>query len=440
MHRLPNGTLVVSATDLVGFLACGYLTALDRALLAGQVPKPDVGEDPGLDLLRRRGWAHEQRYIEDLERRDPPRTITRLDGSYERSLEVRVEETLAAMRRGDDVIFQATVFDGRWVGHPDFLLRVNATPSPGSSGLGHEWHYEVGDTKLAHSAKAGALIQIASYVEQIERIQGVRPENVYVVTGGGKIEEHRFRTADMMAYFRQAKARFEEALAAELDLAQSYPEPVEHCAVCRWSRAQCRPTWHRDDALPLVAGITRSQRAELRGIEVSTRGALATASVPRKFARVHDQARVQVASDGLDVPVFELLAPDRDIDGDVQSDRGLAGLPRPSAGDLFFDIEGDPFAFWEGLEYLFGDLGQRAVSAVLGAGSGRGEARLRGRHRPVRRAAGAGRRHAHLSLRGIRAEPHAPLGRAARHARGGARSAAAWRACSSTCTASSARG
>ncbi len=36
------------------------------------------------------------------------------------------------------------------------------------------------------------------------------------------------------------------------------------------------------------------------------------------------------------------------------ADRGLAALPLPSEGDLFFDIEGDPFAFWEGLEYLFG--------------------------------------------------------------------------------------
>ncbi len=29
-------------------------------------------------------------------------------------------------------------------------------------------------------------------------------------------------------------------------------------------------------------------------------------------------------------------------------------LPEPSAGDLFFDIEGDPHAFGDGLEYLLG--------------------------------------------------------------------------------------
>ena len=38
------------------------------------------------------------------------------------------DETLAAMRRGDDVIFQATFFDGRWRGHADFLLRRDDRP------------------------------------------------------------------------------------------------------------------------------------------------------------------------------------------------------------------------------------------------------------------------------------------------------------------------
>ena len=36
--------------------------------------------------------------------------------------------------------------------------------------------------------------------------------------------------------------------------------------------------------------------------------------------------------------------------------RGFARLPPPSAGDVFFDIEGDPYWGDEGLEYLFGSL------------------------------------------------------------------------------------
>ena len=33
---------------------------------------------------------------------------------------------------------------------------------------------------------------------------------------------------------------------------------------------------------------------------------------------------------------------------------GLAALPEPSVGDLFFDIEGDPYVGDSGLEYLLG--------------------------------------------------------------------------------------
>ena len=42
---------------------------------------------------------------------------------------------------------------------------------------------------------------------------------------------------------------------------------------------------------------------------------------------------------------YELLEP--------EGRAGFARLPEPSPGDLFFDIEGDPF-FEGGLEYLWG--------------------------------------------------------------------------------------
>ena len=334
-----DGQLIVSATDLVGFLECGHLTLLDRAMVAGLVAKPDRGDDPALELLRWRGGEHEKRYIALL--RESNRKITDLSGNDGLSYQERAAATEEAMRRGDDVIYQATVFDGRWVGHPDFLLRV-----PGASGLG-DWHYEVADTKLAHVAKASALIQIASYVEQIERIQGVRPERVYVVTGGAVIDVKPFRTADMMAYFRRAKARFEAVLAEELDMKSSYPDPVEHCAVCRWYYAECRPTWRRDDALPIVANISRKQRTELRMLGIDTRRGLARSDV-QGFDVVKEQARLQAESEDAGVLKWELL------DGSREVNRGLSALPPPSEFDLFFDFEGDPFAFWEGLEYLFG--------------------------------------------------------------------------------------
>jgi uncharacterized protein len=345
MHR-RDGQLIVSATDLVGFLECGHLTNLDRALAAGSLSKPDVGDDPALELLRWRGGEHEKRYIALLT--ESGRVVTDLKGNRDQSYSEQAAATETAMRRGDDVIYQGTVFDGRWLGYPDFLLRVD-----GASDLG-SWHYEVADTKLARTAKASALIQICSYVDQIARIQQVVPQKVAVVTGGASPEVHQFRTAEMMAFYRRATGRFEAELATELDRGRTYPDPVEHCAVCKWFYVQCRQAWRDDDALPIVAGITRTQRKDLAALGITTRAGLAGATVETRFERVRQQASIQVRTGTNPVPAHELLPPERAVDGTLVADRGLSALPPPSPHDLFFDIEGDPFAFWEGLEYLFG--------------------------------------------------------------------------------------
>ena len=44
---------------------------------------------------------------------------------------------------------------------------------------------------------------------------------------------------------------------------------------------------------------------------------------------------------------------------------GLCRLPAPCDGDVFFDIEGDPFVGEHGLEYLFGYDTPGGRSAVL---------------------------------------------------------------------------
>ena len=104
------------------------------------------------------------------------------DGGTPAELRAAEADTLAAMQRGEDVIFQATFFDGRWLGYADFLLRREAPERPSVWG---PYHYEVADTKLARHVKAGAVLQICSYVEHLSRIQGVQPEEMHVVLGGG---------------------------------------------------------------------------------------------------------------------------------------------------------------------------------------------------------------------------------------------------------------
>jgi len=358
-----DGRPVYAATDLVGFLACSHRLALERAALAGLVERP-VRNDPTIELIADRGLAHERRYLEEL--RAEGRRVVEIEkdpgASRGDGLRSAAAATEAAMRGGADVIYQGVFFDGAWQGYADFLLRVERPSALGP------WSYEVADTKLAHRAKASAILQICSYVDLLTRIQVTEPSELHVVLGGSLREKHSFRVADFMAYYRRVKAEFEAAVEAGdpvYPVVATYPEPVEHCDVCRWA-VHCRLQRRRDDDLSLVAGISARQRRSLKDRGVSTRRGLAGLELPmaprlervsgEALERVREQARIQVEGEDERIPKSELLEPERGPDGQLIRDRGLLILPEPSPDDLFFDIEGDPFAMEDGVEYLFGVL------------------------------------------------------------------------------------
>ena len=268
MQLHEDGTLVVSATDLVGFLECDHLVTLEQQRARGEIEKP-FRDDPELELVRRRGFEHEQRYIALLEGAGRAVVEMRLrDPRTPDELRAAETETLAAMQAGAEVIFQGTLFDGRWRGHPDFLVRRDDRPSELGS-----WSYEVADTKLAKRVKAAAIVQMCVYADLLQRLQGIPPETISVVTGDRESHEHRLD--DYAAYYRAAKARFEARVFRRCAVPDTYPEPVDHCRVCSWWQA-CVDRRRADDHLSIVAGAARTQRQRLVDAGVTTLEALAT--------------------------------------------------------------------------------------------------------------------------------------------------------------------
>jgi predicted RecB family nuclease len=341
--HLVGENLVLSPSDLTAFLACEHRAGLDRLVAMGVLDRPDR-DDPELEILRRRGDEHERRELARLkaEGRDVVEIVTA--GSSPEALRAAEAETVAAMRAGADVVFQATFFDGRWRGHADFLLRVEQPSDLGS------WSYEVADTKLARRAKPAAVLQLCCYAEQVARVQGRWTDEVEVVTGDG--ERHRHKLTDAISYYRAAKARLEAFVATDLDL-RTYPHPCGHCSVCPWLD-RCVAQRRGDDHLSLVAGMRRDMTVKLGRQGVTTLTALAATTpgdpVPgmgqATADRLRHQARLQLLQRADGRIHHELLVP--------EADRGFARLPAPSPGDLFFDMEGDPWAADGGLEYLFG--------------------------------------------------------------------------------------
>ena len=360
--EIIEDSLTYSATDLVGFLECEHLTSLERQALSGHLERPER-TDPVLDRIAQRGQLHEERFLESLLSDGLRAVKLELDPNLPRGerLAQGGDETRNAMRTGVDVIYQAVLFDGRRLGFADFLRRVEQR-----SGLG-SWSYEVWDTKLARHAKASAVLQLCMYSDLLCEYQGRAPSEMHLALGGVKGETVSFRVANYAAYYRMVAREFEGVLEATPNYPMvTAPEPVEHCGVCRWSE-RCRTQWRAEDDLSLVAGLTSRQRSALREINVSTRSTLAEPTQPlperldrigrEALQRIHAQASIQVKGEQAGAILSELIPPPRDREGDLIPSQGLLMLPQPSPGDLFFDMEGDPFFSSDevdGIEYLFG--------------------------------------------------------------------------------------
>lgn len=342
--KLLDGTIHLSATDLANHLACRHLTALNRAVEEKRIARPPQRAD--LILLRELGERHERAYLthlgaQGLRLSQPP------EGERE-SESAAAERTLGAMKTGVDVIVQAALRSGRWLGRADVLRRVSAPSKLGA------WSYEVYDTKLALETRGGSVLQLCLYSDLLAGIQGVVPEFMYIVPPRPEFPAESYRVADFAAYYRRVRQRAEEAVDSPT-AAPTYPEPVAHCDICNWWKS-CDDRRHADDHLSLVASISKQQTRELESRGIATLAALAGEPIPlqwrpkrgakESYARAREQARVQLEGRTENRPVHEWLQ--------VEDGRGLTLLPEPSQGDVFLDLEGDPFAGEGGLEYLFG--------------------------------------------------------------------------------------
>ena len=294
------------------------------------------------ELIKRKGDEHERAYLETLRRQfGNVREIEFEPGRWDEAQAA----TLQAMRDGVDVVFQAAFSDGGWRGFADFLLRVEKPSELGA------WSYEALDTKLARSAKPAYILQLLFYNEQLARLQGREPDEIHVLLGSG--EQRSFRPDEFGAYYRRVRARLERFVA---DPPATEPLPVDHCGICDF-KPLCDEHWDRVDHLSRVAGVYRSQIEKLEAAGITTLAELGAAPpepVPAGLGadtwdKVREQAELQLWKRVHGHDTFVLLQP--------QPESGFSLLPDPSAGDLFFDFEGNPFWDKDGsLEYLWGIL------------------------------------------------------------------------------------
>jgi predicted RecB family nuclease len=343
MQRI-DGRFIFSASDLNNALECGHLMQLEALAARHELARPEPSET--VALLARKGDEHEARQLARF-RAQYGRALVAFPAESGRTLDALAHaqaQAVAAMAAGAPLIYQATFFDGTFLGRTDFLRRVERPCAQWA------WSYEVIDAKLALVPKPYYLVQLAHYSAQLAAIQGSAPRDMHVLLGSGA--ERAFRVDDFAAYERHLRAQF---LAAMADgPTPVYPLEVAHCDICRW-HDRCAAQRSRDDHLSLVARIRRDQITRFENNGIATMTALASATQaqrppgmePTTFAALQHQATLQVTGRREGRFVHDIL--------DAEPGTGFELLPQPDMGDLFFDMEGDPlYAPEHGLEYLFG--------------------------------------------------------------------------------------
>ena len=331
--------VIYSASDLAAASRCEYalLRAFDAKL--GRGPAVSV-EDELLARTAKLGGEHEQRHLDEL--RELSQENVAIIGRPEYTVDgltAAAEATMRAVERRAPVVYQAAMFDGRFVGFADFLV------------LDSE-QYRLRDTKLARSVKVEALLQLAAYADTLARAGVPVAPEVDLVLGDGATAS--YRVDELLPVYLQRRAALERLLDDHLagDAAVTWEdEGVRACFRC----PECEIQVRAHDDLLLVAGMRVSQRARLIDAGVTTVAELAEHSgpvpelAPRTVASLTAQARLQITPKVDGKPAYEVI--------DAQP---LMVLPDANKGDLFFDFEGDPL--WTvdgrewGLEYLWGVL------------------------------------------------------------------------------------
>ncbi len=330
--RYLDGNLLFSASDLMRFMGCAHSTTLDLMHLRGEGPDPRQDTEDAA-LLQKQGDMHEAAHLARLG--SAGREIVEIKRG---DLAANVKATREALTSGAEVIFQGALLSGNWGGWSDFLEKVGRPSKLGN------FSYEVADTKLKRRPHPKHVLQLVLYSDLLMEVQGVAPDFAHIELGDGT--RASLRLGDYSAYARMARSRLENFVA---DPTPTKPAPSSECGLCRWAD-HCGSVWLAEDSLFNVANITRGQVKKLEAAGVVTMAQLAAFDRPIRgmasatFEKLKGQARLQHARKTGE-PTYELRPK---VPG-----KGFDLLPEPQQGDLFYDIEGDPY-YEGGLEYLHG--------------------------------------------------------------------------------------
>ncbi|WP_308797347.1 TM0106 family RecB-like putative nuclease [Agromyces silvae] len=367
---LLDGSVVTSASDLKKASDCEFAFLRELDVKLGRDTLFEPLNDAMLERAGTLGTEHELRVLARYREQfgDGVVEIEQPNVRDAAAVASAVALTRDALLAGVPVVYQATFATDGFIGFADFIVRRP------------DGRYRVQDSKLARHARVTALLQLAAYAEQLDRLGIPLDDTVELLLGDGTSSEHRLD--DITPVYRQRVARLrqlvDERVADDGPVAWGDPRYMHdgRCPTCELEVQANR------DVL-LVGSLRVTQREALAEAGITTIDALAASSGPvphlieSTLENLRAQARLQLVAEAR-----EREASGRRPEGspplpppvEVRDAESLAAIPAPNPGDLFFDFEGDPL-YTEGdatswnLDYLWGMVDDREQYTALWAHS-----------------------------------------------------------------------
>src|SRR3989344_437004 len=235
--------------------------------------------------------------------------------------------TLELMKKGKN-IYHGVLMSENWVGMPDLL-----EARPGKSDLG-DWYYVVYDVKSSLDLSDEYKFQLIFYSLILERLQGVRPKEAYVIDAEGT--ERAFAIDDYIDQFHLTRQQIEKILDGE----KPAPFLKSGCKRTPWYSLCISETEGCDD-VSLIYKISQADQRRLYEVGVKTAHDMADADVNQLQAKLEDW------------PFDKIIRFSNQAKCLISQEPKILRKPNfpDVAHEIYFDIESDPT---RDIDYLLG--------------------------------------------------------------------------------------
>ena len=242
-----------------------------------------------------------------------------------KDLEEAFMATLEMMKQGKN-IYHGVLMSEDWVGMPDFLEARPLQPGSGQAGKSElgDWEYVVYDAKSSLELGDEIKFQLVFYSLILERLQGTRPKEAYVIDPQGN--ERSFLVDDFVDQFHLNREQIEKILEGE----KPAPFLKSGCKRTPWYSLCIEETKGCND-VSLIYRLSQADQRRLYDVGIRTVDDMASANVDDlqskfedwpfdKIIRLNNQAKTLVSNEPMILRKPEFPEVKNEVYFDIESD------------------------------------------------------------------------------------------------------------------------